>query len=96
MTFTLCAENDAGNGGDLRAIEQCFGSFATVLVDTTHVGESVERAGGRLAVQSDLVQAFEQQVATHAILVTNRCELRRSDAQRSDAGPLCWRRDAVG
>ena len=47
MAFAVLAEDDAGDGGDLRAFEQDVGGGAAVGVDARHVGEGVEGPGGR-------------------------------------------------
>ena len=57
MAFALRAEYRAGNGGDVRLLEQNLRGGAAVLVDFLHVGKCIERAGGRLALQPNLIQS---------------------------------------
>src|SRR6185503_1578416 len=57
VAFAFCAKDDARHRRHLRAIEQHGSSFATVFVDTTHIWKCVERAGGRSARQTDLIQS---------------------------------------
>lgn len=52
MAFAVLAEDDAGNGGDLRAFEQDVCGLPAVGVDARDIGESVESPGGTLASES--------------------------------------------
>ena len=52
MTFAVFTEDDAGNGGHLRAFKQNLRSFTAVAADTRHLGECVKGAGRFLAVQT--------------------------------------------
>jgi len=49
MAFAVFAEDDAGDGCDLRALKQDVCGFAAVVADARHVGESVESCRSRLS-----------------------------------------------
>src|SRR4028119_786841 len=83
VAFAVFAEDDAGDGGDLRAVEQDFGGDATVGVDARNIGESIERPGGRRAVEADLVQTRDHQVAPFTI---GRARLRKKVRRGRDGG----------
>ena len=45
MALAIHTEDDAGNGRNLRAVQQYVGCFATVLLDQARVGKGLECAG---------------------------------------------------
>ncbi len=60
VTLTVRAEDDAGDGGNLRPFEQQLRRAATVGADGRDVWKSVKRAGRRLTGESEFVQAADE------------------------------------
>src|SRR2546429_6208939 len=57
VAFAVCAEDDAGNCCDLRAVEQDVGGGAAVRVNARDIGESVESSGWIGAGEAEFVES---------------------------------------
>ena len=95
MTFAVFTEDDAGNGGNLRALEQYLCCLTAVAADTGHIGESVKCAGGFLAVQTQLVESSQKQIAPLKISEAIRLKHVGFACKSCEGRPLCRRRNSI-
>ena len=60
MALAVFTEDDAGNGGDLRAFEQYLRGLAAVAADARDIRESIERAGRFFANAAQLIESRQK------------------------------------
>src|ERR1700739_2556774 len=82
VALALRAKDDAGDGGDVRSIEEHGGDLAAVPVDFGDLGEGVEGAFGSRALEAGLMESGDEQIAALAIFLTALVE----DALRNVEG----------
>src|SRR6266480_7001662 len=95
MTFAMFAEHNSRHSRHLSPFEQDLRGFTTVPIDSIDVGESIEGAGWPLAMQAKFIQTIQQQISSLAISTQMSLEYIRVGGKCGQAGPLCWRRNAI-
>ena len=69
MPFALCTEDRTGDSGDMRLLKKNLSRSPAVLVDLLGIRKGLKRARGRRAIQPNLIQPGDQQIAALAILL---------------------------
>src|ERR1700728_4478726 len=95
MSLTLRTEDDAGDGGDVGLLKKLGCDAPAVFVNLADAGKGVKGAGRQLALEAEVVEAVDEEIAALAILFTTGGNRILGNGESFERGPLGGCGDAV-